>query len=236
VGRLVRIGRYPYRVVGVLASKGEAPFGLDQDDIILMPSSSFRARVLKTPPGFAGALMASTASVDQTDHAVSQIEAILRQRHHIQEGRPADFAILTQKELARIWDEIASVLRFLFILVAAISLIVGGIGIMNIMLVSVTERTREIGIRMAIGASENDIRTQFLVEAVALSVLGGLAGIAVGGLAIAVLQRILGWSMSLSPLAIAVSLGVSGATGIAFGFLPARRAAGLDPIEALRHE
>jgi putative ABC transport system permease protein len=236
VGRSIRIGRYPFRVVGVLGSKGEAPFGIDQDDIVLMPSTSFRARVLHTPPGFAGALMASTASTETTDRAVQQIDAILRQRHHLEAGRPADFAILTQKELADIQDKITGILSSLLIFVAAISLFVGGIGVMNIMLVSVTERTREIGIRMAIGAREGDIRTQFLVEAVALSVLGGIAGVTLGTLAIVVLERVLEWHMALSPLAIAVSIAVSGATGVVFGFVPARRAAGLDPIEALRHE
>jgi putative ABC transport system permease protein len=236
VGRSIRIGRYPFRVVGVLASKGEAPFGIDQDDLVLMPSTSFRARVLHTPPGFAGALMASTASTETTERAVQQIDAILRQRHHLEPGRPADFAILTQKELADIQDKITGILSSLLIFVAAISLFVGGIGVMNIMLVSVTERTREIGIRMAIGAREGDIRTQFLVEAVALSVLGGIAGVTLGTLAIVVLERVLEWHMALSPLAIAVSIAVSGATGVVFGFVPARRAAGLDPIEALRHE
>jgi putative ABC transport system permease protein len=236
VGRTIRIGRYPFRVVGVLASKGEAPFGLDQDDIVLMPSTSFRARVLHTPPGFAGALMASATSTDTTERAVKQIDAILRQRHHLEQGRPADFAIRTQKEFADLQDKIYGILTDLLVFVAAISLIVGGIGVMNIMLVSVTERTREIGIRMAIGARAGDIRTQFLVEAVSLSVLGGLAGVALGSLAIVTLQALLEWHMTLSPVAIGVSIAVSGATGVAFGFIPARRAAGLDPIEALRHE
>jgi putative ABC transport system permease protein len=236
VGRIMRIGRYPFRVVGVLESKGEAPLGVDQDDLVLMPSSSFRARIMHTPPGFAGAIVASTTSTDQTEHAVAQITSILRQRHHLEEGRPSDFGILTQKELVDLQERISGILTRILIFVAAISLVVGGIGIMNIMLVSVTERTREIGIRMAIGARGSDIRTQFLVEAVALSVLGGLAGIALGASAIAVLQQILEWHMTLSPLAIGVSIGVSAATGIAFGFIPARRAAGLDPIEALRHE
>jgi putative ABC transport system permease protein len=236
VGRSLRIGRYPYRVLGVLASKGEAPFGLDQDDVILMPSSSFRSRVLHTPPGFAGVIVASATSADTTERAVRQIDAILRQRHHVEPGRDADFAIRTQKEFADLQDRIYGILTDLLIFVAAISLIVGGIGVMNIMLVSVTERTREVGIRMAIGARQGDIRTQFLVEAVALSVLGGLAGVALGAVAIMVLQALLEWQMALSPLAIAISIAVSGATGIAFGFIPARRAAGLDPIEALRHE
>ena len=236
VGRTIRIGRYPFRVVGVLASKGEAPFGLDQDDIMLMPSTSFRARILHTPPGFAGALVASATAPDTTDRAVRQIEAILRQRHHIEAGRDPDFTIRTQKEFADLQNRIYGILTDLLIFVAAISLIVGGIGVMNIMLVSVTERTREVGIRMAIGARQGDIRTQFLVEAVALSVLGGVAGVGLGALAIVALQAMLEWHMALSPLAIAISIAVSGATGVAFGFIPARRAAGLDPIDALRHE
>jgi putative ABC transport system permease protein len=236
IGRSVRIGRYPYRVAGVLSAKGEAPFGLDQDDLILMPSSSFRARVMHTPPGFAGALMASSSSAETTTNAVRQIDAILRQRHHIEAGREADFAVRTQKEFADLQDKIYGILTDLLVFVAAISLIVGGIGVMNIMLVSVTERTREVGIRMAIGASEGDIRTQFLVEAVVLSVLGGIAGVVAGSLAIAGLQAILSWHMALSPVAIGISLAVSGVTGVAFGFLPASRAARLDPIDALRHE
>jgi putative ABC transport system permease protein len=236
VGRTLRIGRYLYRVLGVLAPKGEAPFGLDQDDIILMPSTSFRARVLHTAPGFAGALMASATSADTTDRAVKQIDAILRERHHIGPGRDADFSVSTQKQFADLFDKIYGILTDLLVFVAAISLIVGGIGVMNIMLVSVTERTREVGIRMAIGAREEDIQTQFLVEAVALSVLGGLAGVALGSVAIMILKALLGWHMVLSPLAIGISIGVSGAIGVAFGFIPARRAASLDPIEALRHE
>jgi putative ABC transport system permease protein len=236
VGRTIRMGRYPYRVLGVLSTKGEAPFGLDQDDIILMPSTSFRARVLHTPPGFAGVLMASATSAETIDHAVRQIDSILRQRHRVAPGRDPDFSISTQKQFAELGNKITGILTDLLVFVAAISLIVGGIGVMNIMLVSVTERTREVGIRMAIGAREKDIRTQFLVEAVALSVLGGVAGVALGSFAIALLKSWLGWHMSLSPLAIGVSLAVSGVIGVAFGFIPARRAASLDPIEALRHE
>jgi len=236
IGRTIRMGRYPYRVLGVLTTKGEAPFGLDQDDIILMPSTSFRARVLHTPPGFAGSLMVSATSPETIDHAVHQIDAILRQRHHIAVGRDADFSISSQKQFAALGNAITGTLTDLLVFVAAVSLIVGGIGVMNIMLVSVTERTREIGIRMAIGAREHDIRTQFLVEAVALSVLGGIAGVGLGTLAIFVLKSVLEWHMSLSALAIGISITVSGAIGVAFGFIPARRAASLDPIDALRHE
>jgi putative ABC transport system permease protein len=236
VGRTVRVGRYPYRVLGVLATKGEAPFGGDQDDVVVMPSTSFRARVMRTPPGFAGVLMASATSTATTDRAVRQIDSILRQRHHIDEGREPDFVIRTQKEFAELQGRIYGILTALLTFVAAVSLIVGGIGVMNIMLVNVTERTREIGIRMAIGAREADIRTQFLVEAVVLAVLGGLAGVAMGSVTIAALRALLDWHMSLSPLALGASIGVSTATGISFGFFPARRAARLDPIEALRHE
>jgi putative ABC transport system permease protein len=236
VGRMVRIGRYPYKVLGVLAAKGETPFGADQDDIVLMPSTSFRARVMHTPPGFAGALMASATSSATTDRAVHQIDEILRQRHHISPGADPDFVIRTQKEFAAMKDRISDALSLLLVFVAAVSLLVGGIGIMNIMLVSVTERTREIGIRMAIGARQGDIRTQFLVEAVMLAFLGGVTGVVTGGAAVAALQAVLGWPMSLRPTAVVVGIAVSAATGIAFGFFPARRAARLDPMEALRHE
>ena len=236
VGRTVRIGRYPYRVTGVLAAKGETPFGADQDDVALMPSTSFRSRVTRTPPNFAGALMASATSSTTTDRAVEQIDGILRQRHRIEGDREPDFTIRTQKEFAAMKDRISAALSVLLVFVAAVSLVVGGIGIMNIMLVSVTERTREIGIRMAIGARPRDIRTQFLVEAVTLALLGGIAGVLAGGVAVSGLRALLGWEMSLRPMAVAVAVGVSGATGVVFGFLPARRAAGLDPMDALRHE
>jgi len=236
VGRTVRIGRYPYRVLGVLAPKGETPFGADQDDVVLMPSTSFRARVMRVPPGFAGALMASATSAETTEGAVRQIEAILRQRHRIEGDRESDFTIRTQKEFAAMKDRISGVLSLLLLFVAAVSLVVGGIGVMNIMLVSVTERTREIGIRMAIGAREADIQTQFLMEAVTLAFIGGVAGVLAGAGIVAALRVVLGWPMFVRPIAIGVSVAVSAATGVAFGFFPARRAARLDPMEALRHE
>jgi putative ABC transport system permease protein len=236
VGHIVRIGRYPYRIIGVLESKGEAPFGGDQDDEILMPVSSFRARILHTPPGFAGVLMLSATSAEATDRAVKLAESILRQRHHIEDGAQPDFQIRTQKEFQEMQSTIYNLLTVLLICVAGISLLVGGIGVMNIMLVSVTERTREIGIRMAIGARENDIRTQFLVEAVVLAVLGGLAGALIGIGAIAILRAVLEWPMKLSTAALAISVAVSALTGIAFGFFPAQRASKMDPIVALHHE
>ena len=236
VGRTVRIGRYPYIVGGLLTSKGEAPFGGDQDDCVIMPITSFRSRVLKTPPGFAGVLMMSASSPETTERAVKQIDSILRQRHHVEEGRDPDFAIRTQKEFQEMQESIYGMLTLLLVIVAAISLIVGGIGVMNIMLVSVTERTREIGIRMAIGARGGDIRAQFLVEAVVLAMIGGLAGALIGLVAIGGLQAALEWPMALSGRALAYSIGVTAIIGIGFGFFPATRAANLDPIEALRHE
>jgi putative ABC transport system permease protein len=236
VGRSIRIGRYPFHVVGVLESKGETPFGEDQDDQIAMPIGSMRARILRTPPGFVGVLFVSATSPETTERAVDQIDAILRQRHHIEAGRDADYEIHTQKEFQTMQRKIYNVLTIMLVIIALISLVVGGIGVMNIMLVSVTERTREIGIRMAIGAREGDIRTQFLVEAVVLALLGGAAGAALGIASVAAASAALKWKMSFNPLALTIAVGVSGIVGVGFGFFPARRASRLDPIEALRHE
>jgi putative ABC transport system permease protein len=236
LGRTLRIGRYPYTVIGVLKEKGQSPFGDDQDDTLIMPIGSMRARVLHTAPGFAGVLMLSASSAETTDRAVKQADAILRQRHHIDPGVDPDFRIRTLKEFQEMQATVYNLLSVLLIGVAAISLFVGGIGVMNIMLVSVTERTREIGIRMAIGARANDIRTQFLVEAVVLALLGGALGAAIGVGAIASFGALLDWPMKMSTTALTVAVATSGLTGIAFGFFPAHRASTLDPISALHHE
>jgi putative ABC transport system permease protein len=180
--------------------------------------------------------MASATDERTVDRAVTQIEQILRQRHHIDPEDEPDFVIRTQAEFRKSQEQIFDTLQALLASIAAVSLLVGGIGVMNIMLVSVTERTREIGIRMAIGAGEADIMVQFLVEAVTLSVLGGVVGLACGVGLIAVLSRALEWSMELPIQAVVAAVGTSGAIGIVFGFFPARRAARLDPIDALRHE
>jgi putative ABC transport system permease protein len=236
VGQSIRVGRYPYQVLGVFKSKGQGPFGGDQDDVAMMPIGSMRARILKSPPGFAGILLISATSPETTDRAVEQVGAILRQRHAIAEDGKADFEIRTQKEFHEKQEVIYDVITALLVIIAGISLLVGGIGVMNIMLVSVTERTREIGIRMAIGAQEGDIRTQFLVEAVVLALIGGIIGALLGAGVVVIAAQAEGWTMHVSPTALFVSLAVSGLTGVGFGFFPARRAAKLDPIVALRHE
>jgi putative ABC transport system permease protein len=236
VGQYVRIGRYPYRVIGVLAKKGQSPFGEDQDDRLVMPIGSFRARVMPSAPGRVHMIMASASDERTVDRATRQIEEILRQRHKIDPEDEPDFMVRTQAEFRKSQEGVFDALTALLSSIAAVSLLVGGIGVMNIMLVSVTERTREIGIRMAIGAAASDILTQFLVEAVTLSILGGIVGIALGVGLIFLLARSLGWAMEIPVQAVITAVCTSAAIGIVFGFLPARRAANMDPISALRHE
>ena len=236
MGQYVRIGKHPFRVIGLLTKKGQSPFGEDQDDRILMPIGSFRARVMLGPPGKVQMLVASATTELTVERASRQIEQILRQRHEIDPDDEPDFVIRTQAEFRKSQEAIFDTLTVLLSSIAAVSLLVGGIGVMNIMLVSVTERTREIGIRMAIGASEGAIMVQFLIEAVTLSIIGGLFGIAAGVGLISVLASALGWSMALPLGAVVVAVGTSAAIGIVFGFFPARRAAQMDPITALRHE
>jgi putative ABC transport system permease protein len=236
LGQYVRIGRYPYRIVGVLAKKGQSPWGEDQDDRVLVPMGSFRARVLPMGAGRVQLLMASATDERTVDRAVRQIDEILRQRHHLAPEQQPDFGIHTQAEFRRSQEAIFDALTALLSSIAAVSLLVGGIGVMNIMLVSVTERTREIGIRMAIGAQASNILVQFLIEAVLLSVLGGIVGIGAGVGLIRLLTKALDWTMDLPIAAVVVAFCTSAAIGIVFGFLPARRAALMDPITALHHE
>ncbi|MCL2723134.1 MAG: ABC transporter permease [Polyangiaceae bacterium] len=236
IGRTVRIGRAPFRVIGVLEPKGTSAFGDDQDDRVLMPIGSFRARVMHTAPERTDMLMASSTSELTTARAQAEITSLLRQRHRIAEGKDADFKVNTQAEFRQAQEAITRVLSALLLAVAGVSLVVGGIGVMNIMLVSVAERTREIGIRLSIGARERDILVQFLIEAVALSMVGGVLGILLGSAATIGLGRALGWNAVPSVDSIFVATATSAFIGVAFGFLPARRAASLDPIEALRQE
>jgi putative ABC transport system permease protein len=235
VGRTVRIGRSPYVVIGLLAPRGTSLVGDDQDDRVMMPIGSFRARIMHTSPGRTDQLIVSATSDQTVNRAKSQIESILRERHRVEPGRE-DFQVSTQAEFREATEGILGALALLLLCVAAVSLVVGGIGVMNIMLVSVAERTREIGIRMSIGARERDILVQFLVEAIVLTMVGGVLGIVVGsGITLGV-GRALGWSMAPSAKALGVAVATSVAIGTVFGLLPAWRAAKLDPITALRVE
>jgi putative ABC transport system permease protein len=234
IGQYVRIGRYAYRVVGVLTKKGNSPFGEDQDDRLLMPMGSHRARIAPMPPGRVGSLIAAATSELTLDRSLDQVTSILKQRHHIQPEAEPDFVVRSPLELRRTLETIFDTLTLLLGAIAGVALLVGGVGVMNIMLVSVTERTREIGIRMAIGAQATDILVQFLVEAVTLCMIGGVVGIAFGALAIAGLSKALDLTMALPIPAVIVAVTTSVIIGVTFGFLPARRAALLDPITALR--
>jgi putative ABC transport system permease protein len=236
VGRTLRMGRYPYRVIGVLEEKGQSPFGSDQDDVVILPLATFRSHVAWVPQGRVRAIILSANSPETTMHAKAQVDAILRERHHIVEDREPDFVIRTQAEFRASQDAIYTTLSVLLLAVGAVSLLVGGIGIMNIMLVSVAERTREIGIRMAVGAREGNILLEFLVESVMLALLGGAIGTLVALGVVVTVARLTEWPMRLEPQALAVALATSSAIGVAFGFFPARRAAKLDPIVALHRE
>jgi putative ABC transport system permease protein len=235
IGRIVRINRYPFQVIGTLKSKGFVGFE-DQDNRVMMPIGSWRSRILPGLGDRVFVIMAAARSAEQASVAERQIESILRQRHRIREGEDSDFQVASQKGWREQQDAIFDVLTALLSSVAAIALFVGGVGVMNIMLVSVAERTREIGVRMAIGARRRDIQLQFLCEAVALTSVGGLSGLAIAAVALEVFGRALEWPLHISLQAVGMGLAVSVAVGIAFGLLPARRAARLDPIEALRHE
>ncbi|HRI66224.1 MAG TPA: ABC transporter permease [Polyangium sp.] len=236
VDRTIRIGKYPYRVIGVLEEKGPSPFGQSQDDIVVMPITTMRSHVRFARPGDTDAIFASATTAETTDRAKKQAEEILRQRHHIQEGEEDDFIVRSQAEIRELQESITGNLSKLLIGIAAVSLLVGGIGVMNIMLVSVTERTREIGIRMAIGAREGDILTQFLVEALVLTTVGGLTGTSIAFAATYGLGKGLSLPMEISPTALVIALTTSSTIGLVFGFVPAFQAAKMDPVQALGRE
>jgi putative ABC transport system permease protein len=235
VGRIVRIGRAPFRLIGVLASKGLSPFGNDQDDIVMMPASTFRAHLLFMPRKSVHGIVFTATSAQTSDRARTQADAILRERHHIVEGREPDFTIRTQDEIRASQEAIYGTISMTLLAVGGVSLLIGGIGIMNIMLVSIAERTREIGIRMAVGARERNIMMEFLIEAILLALVGGAlgAGLALG--IITVVAQLSSWPMRIDPFVLLVALGTSSAIGVVFGFFPAQRAARLDPVHALYH-
>jgi putative ABC transport system permease protein len=239
LGQVIRIRKVPFTVIGLLDSKGQNTWGQDQDDVILIPLSTAKKKVLGVSQANArsvGAISVKVREGQDMQEAEEQIRALLRQRHRLQPYQDDDFWLRNLSEVLQTQEESSRVLALLLAAIASVSLLVGGIGIMNIMLVSVTERTREIGLRMAVGARRRDILTQFLVEALTLSLIGGAVGIGFGVAGSYGIGYFAEWNTLIQPDAILMAFGFAGAVGIFFGFYPARKAAGLDPIEALRYE
>ena len=234
VGEIIRLKGVPFRVLGVLDRKGGSQMGQDQDDVVVVPYSTAQKRLMGIT--HIQTIMVSALGPDRIDAATAEITDLLRQRHRIGRGQDDDFMIRSQQDIASTATQMTGVLTMLLGAIASVSLIVGGIGIMNIMLVSVTERTREIGVRRALGARRSDIRTQFLIEASLISGLGGLIGIGVGVLIARSIARFGGWPTLVQPEVVLSAFVFAGLVGIFFGLYPAARAARLDPIEALRHE
>jgi putative ABC transport system permease protein len=234
VGQQVQIRDVPFTVMGVLKSKGQNAGGMDADDVVLVPYTTAQARLSGRQR--VGQIIGSASSPQDVPAAQEEIRGILRESHKLGDGDDDDFTIRNQDEIAAAASSATEVMTVLLASIASISLLVGGIGIMNIMLVSVTERTREIGIRMAIGARGSDVLTQFLVESVAISMLGGVIGVVLGLGGAVVLGHFTGWSTETPPEAIVIAVGFSAAVGVFFGFYPARQAAALNPIQALRYE
>jgi putative ABC transport system permease protein len=236
----IRIKRVPFTVIGVLETKGQSLMGTDQDDVILMPISTARTRVIGSASAAkqrsVGTIWVKVADGVEASTVEGQVRALLRQRHRLQPGADDDFSLRNLAEVMAAQEASSRVLALLLAAVASVSLLVGGIGIMNIMLVSVTERTREIGLRMAVGARTRDILGQFLVEAVTLSLIGGLIGVALGIGAAAAIASFAGWRVALSPEAVGLAVAFAFVIGVFFGFYPARKAARLNPVEALRFE
>ena len=233
IGSQIQIGRVPFTIVGVLAGKGQNAGGTDQDDVVLVPYTTAQTRLSGNVR--IGQIVASAYSVDDIAVAQEEVASIMRDAHNLQ-GAPDDFTVRNQTEIAEAATSTTRVMSALLAAIASISLLVGGIGIMNIMLVSVTERTREIGIRLAIGARGSDVLTQFLVESIVMSVLGGIVGLALGVGGATLVAKLTGWTVATPLSAVALAVGFSAAVGVFFGFYPARKAAALNPIQALRYE
>ncbi len=234
VGEIIRIKKLPFRVLGVLSPKGQNAFGRDQDDIIIAPYTTVQRKLAGIT--YINYIIASAKDRTEIDMATTQITDLLRQRHRIMPGQEDDFTVRSQMDIASAAGSTSTIMSILLGAIASVSLMVGGIGIMNIMLVSVTERTREIGIRMAVGAKSRDIMVQFLSESIVLSLIGGIIGIIFGVLSAKLISAILHWPIYTSLPAIGLSFFFAGFVGVFFGFYPARKASHLDPIEALRYE
>jgi putative ABC transport system permease protein len=234
IGKIIRFGKIPFQVIGVLNAKGTSNFGQDQDDIIIAPYTTVQKRILSSI--YFNQIYASATSEGASDAAVKEISASLRESHRLRTDEEDDFQVRTQAELMTMMNSTSSMMTALLTAVASISLVIGGIGIMNIMYVSVTERTREIGLRMSIGARGIDILLQFLIEAIVISVTGGIIGVLLGVSAALIVPAALNWPTVISEFSIVISFLVCAVTGIFFGYYPAVKASKLDPIEALRYE
>ena len=234
VGQVIRFNKIPMRVVGVLKSKGYNSFGMDQDDMVLAPYTTVMKRVLSVT--YLEGINASAVTEDMTDLAIEEVTQLLRENHKLKTSDDDNFTIRSQQEMAEMMNSTSDTMTVLLLVVACISLVVGGIGIMNIMYVSVTERTKEIGLRMSVGARGIDILNQFLIESLMLSITGGIIGIVVGVGAAVGINVFAHWPIQIQPWSVLLSFAVCSATGIFFGWYPAKKAAGLDPIEAIRYE
>lgn len=234
LGKTIRFGKIPFKIIGVLTPKGYNSMGMDQDDLILAPYTTVQKRILAIT--YLQGIFASAITEELSDKAIDELTAILRQNHNIRPGEEDDFNIRSQEELSSMMSSTSDLMTVLLACIAGISLLVGGIGIMNIMYVSVTERTREIGLRMSIGAKGRHILWQFLIEAVIISVVGGIIGVLLGIGAAAAIKYIAGWPVFVQPYSVILSFAVCTVTGIFFGWYPAKKASNLDPIEAIRYE
>ena len=234
IGQTIRFKNIPFKIIGILAAKGESNFGQDQDDIIIAPYTTVQKRVLAQT--YLQSIVASAISENEAENAVNEVKKILERTHNIAANQENNFNVFSQQELISTFSSTSEMLTVLLVAIASISLIVGGIGIMNIMYVSVKERTKEIGLRMAIGAKGKDILAQFLIESVLISITGGVVGVVLGLLATYVVNTFIGWSVSITFYSIVISFLVCTITGVFFGWYPARKAAELEPITALRYE
>lgn len=234
IGKMIRFKNIPFKVIGILKEKGENTFGQDQDDIIIAPYTAVQKRILAQK--YLQSIVASSISEDDSEAAVNEITTIMEKQHNIKEGDDNDFNVSSQQEIISTFSSTSEMLTVLLVAIASISLIVGGIGIMNIMYVSVKERTKEIGLRMAIGAKGKDILLQFLIESVLISITGGILGVFIGLGASFAIKQFAGWPVSITMSSIVISFAVCTITGVFFGWYPARKAAQSDPISALRYE